>query len=383
MKELKEKQKYKGKDFYGISILKEKLFLYVNCKNNIEDWIIDAKNIKKLEYNDGNSSNKNSNYSISSTSSKEKVKDEELYYNYYYIEGKNKENHWNFFFENLYKLIHLPNLLFTIKPQNFIKTNSNKNNNETFLDYSKRLFRNFIETDSAYFNPNEEVLKPNYIPHKSCYDCYKIIKVYKNNDNEFKIEILENNDLTIKECSLIISETKLSVPEAIFDINDNEKIDKINFQKSLYFILFKLILKIDYYSELLKNEFLSENTSIKNNQLFLVFNHRPIINFENDLQTTLGNLIKNKKIQVPFYLQAIYISPNIETYNLKMIKDNLEKTIEEQKEEMEKQKEEMKKQKEEIEKQKEEMKKQKEEMKKENEKILKEQKEEMEKQKRK
>ena len=58
-------------------------------------------------------------------------------------------------------------------------------------------------------------------------------------------------------------------------MNDNEQKSIKEINKSLYFIIFKLISKLDYYSDLLKNEFLKDE-KIEHIQLFLIFNHKPM-----------------------------------------------------------------------------------------------------------
>ena len=98
-------------------------------------------------------------------------------------------------------------------------------------------------------------------------------------------------------------------------------------QRALYFVLYKLIKKIDYYSQLVKFEILKDSEDIKNYkfQLFLIYNNKPISQMNTFIISCLKNLINNGYIKNNFIFQIIYSSPSISSLNI----NNLSKEIKE------------------------------------------------------
>lgn len=178
--------------------------------------------------------------------------------------------------------------------------NFNKNNYIKLSDYNQQLFSTFIETDEAYINDTDKKLLPkskNYIGPfviQTTFEIYKEGKIYK-------LRSIEEN-LEIEPKTIIINESKLSIPKIIKNYFFNTKYSKESLARALIFILYKLIRKIDYYSKLVEKEILKDSKDIKNYKflLCLIFNNIPFEDIDEIVENDLKILIENGYIKHTF-----------------------------------------------------------------------------------
>ena len=101
---------------------------------------------------------------------------------------------------------------------------------------------------------------------------------------------------------------------------------KKNIQRSLYFVILKLIKKIDYYIDLIKNEFLNDSDQISSYQfqLFLIYNNKPILDINSSIKICIENLIRNNLITHEFFFQVIYAVPALSSLKITNLNEKIE-----------------------------------------------------------
>ena len=206
----------------------------------------------------------------------------------------------------------LPNLFFpisTILDSKYHHKNKNKFNDDskiTFENYVGNIFNSFIEIDLVRINMNNFDIQPEFFFKPFINE--PPIHVYKDNNNKYICEINKNNEFKIHANTIILGEVKQSVPEKVLDIKKEEEIDPKNIQRTLFFVLFKLIKKIDYYYDLVKNEIFDGNEKIKNYkfQLFLIYNNNPNYKMNTFIKFCLDNFISYNYIKNECIFQIIY-----------------------------------------------------------------------------
>ena len=226
------------------------------------------------------------------------------------------ENNSNYLFKNLFELDYLPNYFFL-----FSKSGEKYEEHLTFSEYNKSLFTSFVETDGAYINKTNKTLLPqmnkNYYP-------FLVQKTFIFDNNNLS---LIDEDLKIEKKTIIICESKLSIPKE-YNINFKTKYKKSSLDRTFIFTLLKLIKKREFYFEYVKNEILENGEDINNyNFLFLlIYNNIPVKDIDDIVKADLELLINNKYIDKDFKLKIIYLIPNIGSYNLNIIQNDI-KTI--------------------------------------------------------
>ena len=283
-------------------------------------------------------------------------------YDSIYFRGNELENNANFLFKSIPYIKELPNYFFVLgnikdykilngqnnkkyydkkqSKKNKYNNNDNKNNNNnnnnnddnnnnnihlyTFKEYLENIFSLFIETDGAFINDEKQTLSlpltENYLP----FNISSAFTVKKVNDNITMKEGKEKNKLVIYPHSIIICESKLSIPNKI-DSPFQKAYDKNTFEKSLIFVIAKMIKKINYYIEYVRQVCYNsvEKMPEFGIQLFLIYNKNPIENLEKEINHNLNLLIENKFVNYEFELKIIYLSPTIGTYNVKRAFDEI------------------------------------------------------------
>ena len=322
---------------YGYFISDKQILFYATDDSKQENEILfNSKYLKQINYDyatEKESSYKT--YTVNSENGNDKI-------DYFLIKGIDFEKNWTFFFDSYFNLQKLPNIFFPIstifdsKYQKKIKKKnkaedksksideSNKKEDKiTFEKYVDSIFNSFIETDLARINKNNIDIQPEFIFKPFINE--PPIHVYRDKYGKFICEVNKSNELKIHASSIILGEVKNSVPEKVLNIKKDEEIDVKNIQRSLYFVLYKLIKKIDYYLNFVKYEILDNSEKIKNYkfQLFLVYNNKPISKMNTFIKSCLENLISNGYINNEFIFQIIYSSPSVSSLNI----NNLSKEI--------------------------------------------------------
>ena len=366
---------YPGENVFGITIINEHEYLYTFHNEEIlQNLLFNANKIHKQNYyelleseasqlnnskNDNNSyntfnsdklynksSNNNAFSKLSSKSNQNTIKSSNIKksknlnqkynnnkkkaneeYNMSYFRGSEFENNSNHLFKNMFELRELPNYFFAINPkinnhhkQNDKKQNNKKQNDKTnFKDYNDNLFSIFMESDGAYINMKDEKLSPNLGRNFYPFILHKTFIISEKNNN-YKIEY-GDEALEIQPKSIIISESKLSIPKDIKNFSFSSEYPKNELDGTLLFTLNKLMKKINFYKQFVENEVIDESEKIGNYKfhLFLIYNNIPINDLEEIINTNLILLDKNKYIKNEFKLQIIYLIPNLGTYNINML----------------------------------------------------------------
>ncbi len=222
-------------------------------------------------------------------------------------------------------------------PSYFFLLNKKKkkkiNNCVTFDEYDKNLFSVFMETDGAYINDSNNIVTPNL---KNNFHPFLIHNTFIVTKNYKKYELNSTNEnLNIEPKTIVINESKLSIPQDISNFTLNNKYDKNLLSKTLIFTLNKLIKKIHYYYELVQNEILIKDEITKYKFLLcLIYNNLPINNIDEIIENDLKILIDNGYIKNEFKLKIIYLIPNLGSYNLHVIKKEI-KDLEKKNKDME------------------------------------------------
>ena len=205
------------------------------------------------------------------------------------------------------------------RPIKNIDINSDESQNKqylTFSEYNSSLFYHFLEADGAYINKSNNKIAPNLNSNICPFYNHRTFYI-KNKKGKYFYEE-KDEDLYITKKSIIITESKLSIPKQIEDFSFDIQYFKKDLDKTLIFTLNKLIRKIDFYSQYAKYEILEEEEDIKNYsfQLFLLYNNIPIDDLEEIIKENLKLLIDNNYIKNEFILKIMYFGPNLGTYNI-------------------------------------------------------------------
>ena len=307
---------------YGFFVLEKQILFYTQISSKEENEILfNSVYLRQLDYDYAGT--KESSYKTNSN-----IGDDKNKIDYFWIKGLDFENNWEFFFDYYFNLKKLANIflpLYTKLDNKYSielnEPNSNKFDNKTtekeeitFKYYIDNYNPSFIEVDFARINNSNYYIEPNFI-YKPFINEPAII-VYKKN-NIWKSKIKYTNEFKIYLKSIVLGEIKNSVPEKITIINNDDIIDK-NILRSLYFVLYNLIRKINYYIQYVKYEVLNDDNEIKNYQiqLFLIYNNKPINNMNFYIKECIDNLIKKNYINNDFIFQIVYSSPSINSLNL-------------------------------------------------------------------
>ena len=133
--------------------------------------------------------------------------------------------------------------------------------------------------------------------------------------------------------TIIINESKISMPKDKEDPNNllNKLYLRSDFDKTLLFTLNKLIRKIEFYYTFVKNEILTEKDDINNYKFLLCLfcNNIPVSDINNIFKRDLNLLLKNGYIKNEFKLKCLYLIPNVGSYNLRNIQEDLNRKMEE------------------------------------------------------
>ena len=193
---------------------------------------------------------------------------------------------------------------------------------QTFSDFNKNLFSTFIETDGAYINDINKtfiaILKNKFHP----FLIQNTFVISKKEEN-YILESIEE-DLIIQPKTIIINESKLSIPKNIINFSFNQKYEKNILSNTLIFTLNKLIRKIHFYYEFVKNEILENKETIKDYKflLCLIYDNVPVKDIGIIAKKDLNELINKGYIKDEFKLKIIYIIPNIGSYNLNVTQND-------------------------------------------------------------
>ena len=307
---------------YGFFVLEKQILFYTQISSKEENEILfNSEYLRQLDYD--YAATKESSYKTISN-----IGDDKNKIDYFWIKGLDFENNWEFFFDYYFNLKKLANIflpLYTKLDNKYSielnEPNSNKFDNKTtekegitFKYYIDNYNPSFIEVDFARINNSNYYIEPNFIYKPFINE--PAIMVYKKN-NIWKSKIQYTNEFKIYPKSIVLGEIKNSVPEKITIINNDDIIDK-NILRSLYFVLYNLIRKINYYIQYVKYEVLNDDNEIKNYQiqLFLIYNNKPINNMNFYIKECIDNLIKKNYINNDFIFQIVYSSPSINSLNL-------------------------------------------------------------------
>ena len=307
---------------YGFFVLEKQILFYTQISSKEENEILfNSVYLRQLDYD--YAATKESSYKTNSN-----IGDDKNKIDYFWIKGLDFENNWEFFFDYYFNLKKLANIflpLYTKLDNKYSielnEPNSNKFDNKTtekegitFKYYIDNYNPSFIEVDFARINNSNYYIEPNFIYKPFINE--PAIMVYKKN-NIWKSKIKYTNEFKIYPKSIVLGEIKNSVPEKITIINNDDIIDK-NILRSLYFVLYNLIRKINYYIQYVKYEVLNDDNEIKNYQiqLFLIYNNKPINNMNFYIKECIDNLIKKNYINNDFIFQIVYSSPSINSLNL-------------------------------------------------------------------
>ena len=249
-------------------------------------------------------------------------------YDFDFSKGFEFENHSAYLFKNLFtSLKDLPSYFFVVNKEINDKNNKdNKKNKEinqniieqnyaTFSDFNNNLFSTFIETDGAYINKKKKNLTAKLENNFHPFMIQKTFVIYKKNE-KYAIESFDE-DLIIEPKTIIINESKLSIPKNIINFSFEQKYEKNKLSNTLIFTLNKLIRKMHFYYEFVKNEILDEK-KIKDYKflLCLIYDNVPVKDINTIVKDNLQLLNRNGYIKNEFKLKIIYIIPKIGSYNL-------------------------------------------------------------------
>ena len=309
---------------YGFFFTEKELLFYTSeVENKLENEIMfNSGHLKQLDYD--YAFLKESSYK--SYSIKEKGKKDKI--DYFVIKGLDFEKNWTFFFDSHFKLKKLPIIFFPANIVNNIYQTSNfsfkEKKDENILLNIDNLFNSFIETDLARINCDNFDLQPTII-FKPYINEFPIHIYYKEKEKKWVCETIMQNEFKVYAHSIVLAEVKNSIPEKILNIDDKDLIYKKDIQRSLYFVLYKLVKKIDYYHDFVKYEYLKNIQDINQYkfQLFLVYDNKPISQMNNYILTCFDNFIKKDYIKYNFIFQIIYSVPAISSMNMYKLTDRI------------------------------------------------------------
>lgn len=293
---------------YGFIFMDNKISFYATSDDKQKNEIIfNSKFLKQMDYD--YAAQKESSYkTYSQVNDNDKI-------DYFLVKGLDFEKNIEFFFDSYFSLENLPNIFFPVRYP-YIFSNFETCDKLTFKQYIDETPIPFIETDIARINRSNIDICPNFVYKPFIEECPII--VYQNEKNEWISEITKINQFKVNANSIVLIEIKNSIPEKITDIPDDTIINKKEVQRALYFVIYKLIKKIDFYLPYVKYELLDINENINNFQfqLFLIYNNKPIYNMNTYIDECLKNLIKAGKIKHKFIFQIIYLAPSISSLNI-------------------------------------------------------------------
>jgi len=315
---------YEGKYTYGLSLLNNRLCFYdFGNREIIMNILSNPINIKRVKYDDVFDSEIEASISIKDDSSSSlsipENNDDKIILKSNYLKGINFENNLNLLMDKLFtnnNLIYLPRYIFPI-------SSNNRDNNNNYRSLMKNMFNYFIELDKGILNISNNDVESNNLPILP----YIIDKTILFRENKFTID--ENKKFIIKKKSINLFEAKLSVPPKInIDINSNldESEKKNEYIKSIDYVLFNLINKINYYKDLVKNEFILNKDDIDKYSihLFLIYNNKPVENIEGIFQERIKLLKGNSLLPYEgFYLTSIYFGPNLDFVNYQLLGEEM------------------------------------------------------------
>ena len=153
------------------------------------------------------------------------------------------------------------------------------------------------------------------------------MKFIKKGDEHKLREIDE--DFIIGPKTIVINESKLSIPKYIKGFSFDKKYTKEDLSSTLLFILNKLIKKRVFYYEYVKNEFLKNSEDINNyNFLFcLIYDNIPVTNINKVVKKDLQTLLDCGYIKHIFKLKIVYLIPNSGSYNLNVYQKDIKTQI--------------------------------------------------------
>ena len=309
----------------GFFVTENQILFYTSEeKNQGNEIMFNSNYLRQLDYD--YALEKGSSYKANSNIGKE---DDKI--DYFVIKGLDFEKNWEYFFDSHFELTKLPNIFFPVRTMNdSIKNTGNiypKSNKEEikFSDYIDNLFKAFIETDVARINPTNSDIEPNIFFKPYINECP--FHIYENEETkEWKCDIIEKNEFKVYKHSIILAEIKNFIPDKVLNIDDFTIINKIEVQKTLYFVLYKLIKKIDYYDKYVKYEYFTNSNEISkyNFQLFLICYNKPINQLNGYIKKCFDNLIKNNHIKHGFTFQIIYSVPAISCLNIFCLSEKID-----------------------------------------------------------
>ena len=312
---------------YGFIFMDNKISFYAISDDKQKNEIIcNSKFLKQMDYD--YAAQKESSYkTYSQVNDNDKI-------DYFLVKGLDFEKNIEFFFDSYFSLENLPNIFFPVRYP-YIFSQFETCDKLTFKQYIDETPIPFIETDIARINRSNIDICPNFVYKPFIEECPII--VYQNEKNEWISEIATINQFKVNANSIVLIEIKNSIPEKITDIPDDTIINKKEVQRALYFVIYKLIKKIDFYLPYVKYELLNNNENINNFlfQLFLIYNNKPIYNMNKYIDECLKNLIKAGRIKHNFSFQIIYLAPTIRSLKIHNLSNSIYKQgveIQEQKE---------------------------------------------------
>ena len=310
---------------YGFFFTEKELLFYTSDEETEleKEIMFNSVYLKQLDYDYAflkESSYKS--YSIKEIGEKDKI-------DYFVIKGLDFEKNWTFFFDSHFQLQKLPNIFFPA----YIVDNTNQITNIDSKDKKDEnilknnidnLFSSFIETDLARINRDDFDLQPKII-FKPYINEFPIHIYYKKEEKKWVCETIIQDEFKVYAHSIVLAEVKNSVPEKLLNIDDNDLLNKKDIQRSLYFVLYKLVKKIDYYYDFIKYEYLNNSQEIDKYvfQLFLVYDNKPISQMNNYIKTCFDNFIKKDFIKYNFIFQIIYSVPAISCMNMHKLNERI------------------------------------------------------------
>ena len=273
---------------YGFTIIKNNIYFYTsdNVKEE-EEIMFNAEFLKQIDYD--YAYKKESSFKTYPCSEANKI-------DYFLIKGMDFEKNFEFFFDSFFSLTKLPNYLFPVK---FFPVNTSEIKETEIFKY--------------YIKP--------YINNNSFY------VYYQKQNRQWNYRIITCEEFIIYKNSIVLCEIKHSIPEKILNIEENDLINKKDIQRALYFVILKLIKKIDFYIDLIKYEFLNDAEQITSYsiQLFLIYNNKPIYDINSSIQKCIQNLILHNLIKHNFYFQVVYAVPALSSLNIYNLNEKIGK----------------------------------------------------------
>ena len=302
---------------YGFIFMDNKISFYATYDDKQKNEIIfNSKFLKQMDYD--YAAQKESSYkTYSQVNDNDKI-------DYFLVKGLDFEKNIEFFFDSYFSLENLPNIFFPVRYP-YIFSNFETCDKLTFKQYIDETPIPFIETDIARINRSNIDICPNFVYKPFIEECPII--VYQNEKNEWISEITKINQFKVNANSIVLIDINNSIPEKITDIPDDTIINKKEVQRALYFVIYKLIKKIDFYLPYVKYELLNNNENINNFkfQLFLSYNNKPTYNMNKYIDECLKNLIKAGRIKHNFSFQIIYLAPSISSLNIHNLSNSIDK----------------------------------------------------------